>query len=55
MRGKNVDQFWKIKAVPVVEDAEVLNGLTKYSWFGTTKLFLEGKAVGVGITEVFKF
>ena len=58
--GGTDDNFWKIQAVPEFKDAEVLDGLTKYSWFGTTKLFLvhpdgNKEPVGNGITEVFKF
>lgn len=51
----NTDNFFEIKAVPNRENAEVLDGLTKYAWFGTTTLYYKNQKVGVGITEVFKF
>jgi hypothetical protein len=44
-----------IKSIPIFKNAEVTNGLTKYSWFGTTKLLKNNKQIGIGITEIFHF
>ena len=44
-----------ITTKPVNNNSEILNGLVKYSWIGSTKIYFKQQLVGIGITEVFQF